>query len=159
MQDQADSSNRLHLNLVEHINSEICLGTIFNRESAKSWLSSTFMFVRLKANPQHYRLDDETRSNSLDDRLEQICDQAIELLINHDLGTDGTRLKATDYAHAMARYYVSFESMKVLMSLPSGAKISEIVCGRDMLLPNSLTSLAFVAVSSTRISRDQVQAE
>lgn len=125
--------DRLHLDLVEHINSEICLGTIFDQESAKRWLSSTFMFVRLKANPQHYRLDGDTGSDSLDERLEQICDQAIGLLINHDLVTDGPRLKATEYAHAMARYYVSFESMKVLMSLPPGAKISEIVCVRDML--------------------------
>ncbi|GAB7342831.1 hypothetical protein MBLNU457_g0958t2 [Dothideomycetes sp. NU457] len=119
--------SRLHLNLVEHINSEICLGTIVDRDSAKTWLSSTFMFVRLKANPQHYRLNGDTGSNSLNERLEHICDQAIELLINHDLVTDGPRLKATDYAHAMARYYVSFESMKVLMSLPPGAKISEIL--------------------------------
>jgi len=91
------------------------------------------MFVRLKANPQHYRLEGDTGGDSLGDRLERICVQAIELLINHDLVIDGSRLKATEYAHAMARYYVSFESMKVLMSLPPGAKTSEIVCGRDRL--------------------------
>jgi len=124
---QADTIFRLHLNLIEHVNSEIGLGTITNIESAKTWLSGTFMFVRLKANPSHYHLDGDTGSDSFEDRLERICLQALELLSNHDLIAESSTIKATAFGEAMARYYVSFESMKLLMSLPTGAKISEIV--------------------------------
>ena len=36
----------LHLNLIEHLNAEIGLGTVFDVPSAKRWLSGTFLFVR-----------------------------------------------------------------------------------------------------------------
>ena len=142
---------------MEHFNSEVGLGTITDLASAKTWLSGTFMFVRLKANPVHYQLDSDTRNDSLDDRLERICLQAIELLANHDLVEDGATVRSTAFGEAMARYYVSFETMKVLMSLPPSAKISEIVSGFIELLARCSSSAAFILVSGPRISRDQVQ--
>jgi ATP-dependent DNA helicase HFM1/MER3 len=45
----------LHLNLVEHLNSEIGLGTISSFESAKTWLMRSFMFRRIQKNPEHYK--------------------------------------------------------------------------------------------------------
>jgi ATP-dependent DNA helicase HFM1/MER3 len=44
----------LHLNIAEHLNSEIGLGTITSFESAKTWLMRSFMFRRVQKNPEHY---------------------------------------------------------------------------------------------------------
>lgn len=49
----------LHLNLTEHINSEIGLGTITDVDSAKEWLRNSFFYQRLQKNPKHYSLDKE----------------------------------------------------------------------------------------------------
>ena len=44
----------LHLNLAEHLNSEIGLGTITNVSLAKEWLHNSFLFQRIKRNPGYY---------------------------------------------------------------------------------------------------------
>ena len=85
------------------------------------------MYVRLKANPDHYKIDDDARGHNLDERLEWICTKGIGLLVEHDLVKSNTHLRATEFGDAMARYYVAFETMKTLLALPPKAKVSEIV--------------------------------
>jgi ATP-dependent DNA helicase HFM1/MER3 len=46
----------LHLNLAEHLNSEIGLGTITNVSLAKEWLQNSFLFRRIQRNPAHYAI-------------------------------------------------------------------------------------------------------
>jgi len=46
----------LHLNLAEHLNAEIGLGTITNIFLAKEWLHNSFLFQRIKRNPGHYAI-------------------------------------------------------------------------------------------------------
>ncbi|EAQ89184.1 hypothetical protein CHGG_05803 [Chaetomium globosum CBS 148.51] len=65
----------LHLNLIEHLNSEICLGTIHNLPSAKTWLGGTFLSVRLRRNPNYYRLTGRARSGAaVDELVVEACD-------------------------------------------------------------------------------------
>lgn len=40
--------------LPEHLNAEIMLGTIKDVSQAIAWIRSTFLFTRVRANPQHY---------------------------------------------------------------------------------------------------------
>lgn len=109
------------------MNAEIGLGTIPSLQAAKKWLSGTFMYVRLKDNPDHYKIEGDTAGRNLDERLEKICTRNVELLEEQDLITTGSRLRTTEFGDAMARYYVDFETMKVFLALPPKAKISEIV--------------------------------
>lgn len=46
----------LHLNLIDHLNAEIGLGHVTDIASATKWLAGTFLFVRMRRNPTHYRL-------------------------------------------------------------------------------------------------------
>jgi ATP-dependent DNA helicase HFM1/MER3 len=126
----------LHLNLIDHLNAEIGLGTVFDIPSAKRWLSSTFLFVRLRRNPNHYKLkeNDNARCRDESELLEQICDKDLRLLESNDLISSEGKLKCTEFGDAMARYCVKFETMKVILSLPPKAKISEIVSG----VPNTI---------------------
>lgn len=83
--------------------------------------------MRLAQNPNHYKLDGNTVGRNLDDRIEQICARDIGLLQKTNLVSSSEKLKATEFGEAMARYYVKFETMKVLLSLEPRAKMSEIV--------------------------------
>ncbi|KAK5149095.1 hypothetical protein LTR04_000090, partial [Oleoguttula sp. CCFEE 6159] len=120
--------SRLHLNLIDHLNAEIGLGTITDLYSAKKWLSGTFLYVRLKGNPNHYRLDGDTGGRDIDERLEHICSKGLSSLVQHRLVTsDNEKLECTEFGDAMARYYLQFETMKIFLGLPPKAKLSEIL--------------------------------
>ena len=117
----------LHLNLIDHLNAEIGLGTVTDLTTAKKWLGSTFLFVRLGRNPNHYRMKEDISSSPNDDILEQICTKDIASLQDLDLVSEADPLKCTEYGDAMSRYYIKFETMSVVMALPPRAKMSEIV--------------------------------
>ncbi|KAF2104046.1 P-loop containing nucleoside triphosphate hydrolase protein [Rhizodiscina lignyota] len=117
----------LHLNLTDHLNAEIGLGTITDAYSAKTWLTGTFLYVRMKQNQNHYRLEGDIGSGDLDERLDRICNRDIELLQEYELVTSDSKLETTEYGGAMARYYVNFATMKVFMDLPPKAKVSDIL--------------------------------
>ena len=118
----------LHLNLIEHLNSEICLGTIMNLQSARTWLSGTFLSVRLRRNPSYYRLTDSTSNpNQIDDKLAQICERDIKELQSVDLVTESEPFKSTNYGLAMSKYLVEFATMKMLLQIPRAAKMESLV--------------------------------
>lgn len=119
--------SQLHLNLIEHLNAEIGLGTIRNASDAVKWLSGTFLQVRLRANPDHYRKKECQLSASLDRSLESICEEALELLRCHDLIHPDANLRQTAAGAAMARYYIDFETMKGVVGLEAKPKISELL--------------------------------
>ncbi|KAJ8612735.1 hypothetical protein MRB53_037311 [Persea americana] len=96
------------------------LGTIHNKQSARSWLESTFLHVRYRRNPSHYGFEG-------DRGIIEAVDASIGLLDDHDLVTNGSSLRSTGFGEAMARYCVQFESMKLLMGVNVKAKISEIL--------------------------------
>lgn len=118
----------LHLNLIEHLNSEICLGTINNLSSAKTWLSGTFLSVRLRRNPGYYQLTGGLTSPSqIDDRLEEICERDIKQLQKAELVTDRSTLLCTEYGRAMSKYMVEFETMKMLLRIPRAVGMEALV--------------------------------
>ena len=120
-------TSSLHQHLIDHLNAEIGLGTVTNAASAKKWLTGTFLYVRLKDNPEHYRLDGQAQGHTLDERLENICKNGISRLVESDLVRSKVNLVCTEFGDSMARYYIQFDTMKVLLSLPPKAKISEIL--------------------------------
>lgn len=117
----------LHQNLIEHLNAEIGLGTVYDHASAKQWLASTFLYVRLEKNPSHYQFREDCQFSSKEDLLDQLCKKDLSALQEVDLVTQTTRLRSTEFGDAMAKYYVSFDTMKLFMGLPPKAKLSEIV--------------------------------
>lgn len=117
----------LHLNLIEHLNSEIGLGTVHDVYSAKHWLAGTFLSVRMRQNPTYYKFSCDTGSRDADERLEGVCERDIELLKNTKLITDDRRFTCTEYGQAMSKYMVQFETMKLLLSIPKHARMTQIV--------------------------------
>jgi ATP-dependent DNA helicase HFM1/MER3 len=97
----------LHINLSEHLNSEIGLGTIADISSAKDWLRGSFLFQRIRKNPKYYALgkgDDQT----WEDRVEDLVIQSVAKLRETQLieGGDDDRneeLVSTEYGDIMSK--------------------------------------------------------
>jgi len=85
------------------------------------------MSVRMRSNPSHYQIEGDTAGTDSGERLSYICSRNVELLENHDLVSTEPGLTLTEFGSAMARYYINFETMKIILGLPRQAKISEIV--------------------------------
>ena len=117
----------LHLNLIEHLNAEVGLGTIYDLQSAKRWLSGTFLHVRMRKTPEHYNLDGETAQNGLESRVEKICQKDIQILQNAGLVKSTDKLISTELGEIMARYCVNFTTMQTFLDLGLHPKISDIV--------------------------------
>ena len=118
----------LHQNLIEHLNAEIVLGTVSDVASAKQWLASTFLYVRMKKSPTHYQLEEGIQESTDDESVEELCKKDIDLLLGAGIVEERHKLVSTMFGEAMARYYVTFETMKSFIGLPPNAKMSEIVC-------------------------------
>lgn len=125
----------LHRNLVEHLNSEIGLGTIRDMEEAKMWMKGTFFYRRLLKSPTHYNVTSGQvhDKKTLDQNLERICDTDMANLEETGMITssvaDGGRYiyRATDVSHAMAKYMIRFHSMKALLQIPQGVGVKIMV--------------------------------
>ncbi|KAL9612250.1 MAG: hypothetical protein Q9167_003163 [Letrouitia subvulpina] len=117
----------LHLNLIDHLNAEICLGTVCNLYTAKLWLSGTFLSVRLRLNPEYYRLEGDSADLDLDDRLQRICHRGIDVLLDIGVITSSDKLRCTAFGDAMARYYVNFKTMKNFLGLKPRSRVSDIL--------------------------------
>jgi ATP-dependent DNA helicase HFM1/MER3 len=119
--------SKLHSNLIDHMNAEIGLGTIPDLASARKWLKGTFFYVRLQQNPNHYKLEGAKSGQNIEEQVDDLCFRDIALLREHNLVSGEERFRCTEFGHAMARYYIHFETMKVFMGIQSKATPSEMV--------------------------------
>ena len=131
--------SQLEHKLAEHINSEIVLETIRNLDEAVVWLQSTFYYITaIKA---------DNRSQVDASRLFTLANQVLEELaaasVIHFEGADSLLLGDDDEAStklvgqrsvtvrpigiAMSKYYVAFETMKRLVTMPAGSDLSVIL--------------------------------
>ena len=118
--------SRLHLQLVEHMNAEIGLGTIMDIQSAKVWLCSTYFFVRCLLNPTHYGVSQH--ADAIDRMVEEKCRQSLEILQNEGLveNIDG-KLQTTAYGGAAARYCLRLPTITRIMGTKDQAKLKDVV--------------------------------
>jgi len=95
----------LHINLAEHLNSEIGLGTITDVNTAKDWLRASFLYQRMQHNPGYYALeldDKKTVRESVDDLVMQSIAQLEKTkLVNHG-GSNG-KLSSTEFGEIMSK--------------------------------------------------------
>ncbi|KAI8973261.1 hypothetical protein BDF20DRAFT_881380 [Mycotypha africana] len=117
--------SRLHENLIEHLLSEICLGTVTDEETAIKWLRSTFLFVRVSKNSIHYKLN--SSATSADTILQEICVKNLELLEKSNLVQRAaySKLTATPYGLAMDRYYLKFLTMINILEASNPASVRD----------------------------------
>ncbi|TFY60086.1 hypothetical protein EVJ58_g5372 [Rhodofomes roseus] len=115
VQGQTVLESSLHLNLSEHINSEVGLGTITDLETAKKWLHNSFLYRRIQKNPGHYAIgkdSSQTWQQRVDDMVAQSITKLQEVgLVTYSDGEDG-QLCSTEYGDIMSKLYVKQSTVR-----------------------------------------------
>ncbi|KAJ0172310.1 hypothetical protein K1T71_012283 [Dendrolimus kikuchii] len=114
-------SNFINL-LADNLNAEVALGTVTNIDEAVEWLSYTYLFVRMRINPQVYGL---TYSDVQDEpmletkRRELITAAAMQLDKTHMIRYNERTgdLNITDLGRTASHYYITCETMDVFNSM------------------------------------------
>ncbi|KIY42928.1 P-loop containing nucleoside triphosphate hydrolase protein [Fistulina hepatica ATCC 64428] len=123
----------LHVNICEHINSEIGLGTITTVGTAKEWLRSSFLFQRVRQNPEHYAInkgESQTWEECIDDLvLKSIAELKNNKLITYENGNGGDfgELKSTEYGDIMSKLYIKQSTMALILALPKKVVMRDVV--------------------------------
>ncbi|GBP16148.1 Activating signal cointegrator 1 complex subunit 3 [Eumeta japonica] len=114
-------SNFINL-LADNLNAEVALGTVTNIDEAVEWLSYTYLFVRMRINPQVYGLtygdvqDDpmlETKRRELITAAAMILDKTHMIRYNERTGD----LNITDLGRTASHYYITCETMEVFNTM------------------------------------------
>ncbi|KAE8233719.1 hypothetical protein CF326_g1242 [Tilletia indica] len=117
--------------LVEHINAELVLRGTSNKQAIESWIEGTFLHVRLLKNPAWYNLDESAASKTSKEVMQSIVEDALNQLDRHDLATatgeDADELAATDFGDILAKYFLSFKTMLLLLQAPQNATIKDLI--------------------------------
>lgn len=123
----------LHLNLIEHINAEICARGRCRAYNIEKWLKETFLFVRMFKNWEHYSIQGCSDQASPDqivqtitrDYLEQLS--KVDLLENYNSAKPDQEFSSTEYGRTMSNYSLRFRTMIDLMNLPRGANMQSLI--------------------------------
>jgi ATP-dependent DNA helicase HFM1/MER3 len=81
----------------------------------------------MRQNPNYYKINGVDSNGDTEQRLELVCERDIKLLQEQNLITDAEKFSCTEYGEAMSRYMIKFDTMKLLLSIPSQAKAEQIV--------------------------------
>ncbi|CAI8506095.1 unnamed protein product [Hanseniaspora opuntiae] len=106
----------IHFQFLEHICSEIEIGSIDDVKTCKEWISLTYYFTRYKKNPSYYNMENSLSISSEGD-LADISKSIFEILLSSELVTFDKKSKkymCTEYGKSMCRNYLSFKSINVL---------------------------------------------
>lgn len=114
-------SNFINL-LADNLNAEVALGTVTNIEEAVEWLSYTYLFVRMRINPQVYGLTytDVQEEPMLETKRRELITAAAMQLDNTHMIRFNERtgqLNITDLGRTASHYYITCETMEVFNSM------------------------------------------
>ncbi|CAF0999985.1 unnamed protein product [Rotaria sordida] len=122
MNQQLPIESQMISKLIDNLNAEIVLGTIENIHEAAEWLCSTYLYIRMKKQPQLYGVSNETLlidNTLLQRRLDLIHSAAIQLdkshLIHYDRRTG--KFQMTDHSRIASYYYCSHETIAIYNKL------------------------------------------
>ncbi|KAK9503226.1 hypothetical protein O3M35_011843 [Rhynocoris fuscipes] len=104
--------------LADNLNAEVSLGTISNIDEAVEWLSYTYLFVRMRINPQVYGLNyqDVIDDPNLDLRRRELIEVAAKALDKAKMVRFNIRtgdLSITDLGRIASHYYIKYDTVEV----------------------------------------------
>jgi ATP-dependent DNA helicase HFM1/MER3 len=91
----------------------------------------------MRQNPNYYNFDCYAGTTDAEEGLENICKRDVKSLQQAklvSLSNSTNRICCTDYGQAMSKYMVAFETMKLLLTIPTNAKMGQIVSASLFLL-------------------------
>ncbi|KAF6205050.1 hypothetical protein GE061_019217 [Apolygus lucorum] len=108
--------------LADNLNAEVSLGTITNVSEAVEWLSYTYLYVRMRINPQVYGLNylDVEDDPLLDTRRRELIVSSAKALdkakmIRYNERTED--LSITDLGRTASHFYIKYDTVEVFNEL------------------------------------------
>ncbi|KAJ7560178.1 hypothetical protein O6H91_04G117200 [Diphasiastrum complanatum] len=116
--------------IAEHLNAEIVLSTVSDVSLAIDWLKNSFLYVRIKKNPQHYGIQRGLSAEQLENKLKDICLQHVNELVQFGvIQTDqyGYLLKPLEPGRLMTKYYLNFLTMKEITNISEKGTLEDLI--------------------------------
>ncbi|CAH9124658.1 unnamed protein product [Cuscuta epithymum] len=116
--------------ITEHLTAEIVQLTVSDITKAIKWMKCSYLFVRMKKNPENYAIKKQLASEHVERHLQEICVQKVNELTRYQMiwtDEDGFLLKPLEPAKLMTKYYLKFETMKHIMQAPANCSIEDVL--------------------------------
>lgn len=114
--------SQFHASLADNLNAEVALGTVTNIEEAVKWLSYTYLYVRMRANPLAYGINH--KAYQMDPRLELYRK---ELVVEAGRKLDKARMirfdertgyfASTDLGRTASHFYIKYNTIETFNDL------------------------------------------
>jgi activating signal cointegrator complex subunit 3 len=125
--------------LADHLNAEVVAGTVTTIEEAATWLTYTYLYVRMVRNPLAYgiTLDQHADDPGLRGRSRELVEEAAKLLDQNKMlryHVQSGNLGVVDLGRVAAHFYIQAESVSTFNeklahdSSPSDAFLCHVIC-------------------------------
>ncbi|CAA0824472.1 ATP-dependent DNA helicase MER3 homolog [Striga hermonthica] len=120
--------------MTEHLTAEIVQSTVSDITRAIEWMKCSYLYVRMKKNPQNYSISKGLTGNQIERHLQDICVQKVNELSQYQMvwtDEDGFLLKPLEPGRLMTKYYLKFDTMKHIIQAPANCTIEDalhIIC-------------------------------
>ncbi|EEE57380.1 hypothetical protein OsJ_07540 [Oryza sativa Japonica Group] len=115
---------------VEHLNAEIVQLTVSDITLAIEWLKCSYLYIRIKKNPQHYGIKKEIPRELLEKQMKDICVEKIHELGEYGLiwtDEDGFLLKPLEPGRLMTKFYLKFDTMKLIVKASACCTLEDLL--------------------------------
>ncbi|XP_038979014.1 ATP-dependent DNA helicase MER3 homolog [Phoenix dactylifera] len=115
---------------IEHLNAEIVQMTVSDISMAIEWLKCSYLYVRIKKNPENYGIKRGIPHERLEKHLREICVQKINELSEYGMiwtDEDGFLLKPLEPGRLMTKYYLKFDTMKLMVKAPGSSNLEDVL--------------------------------
>ncbi|XP_022741905.1 DExH-box ATP-dependent RNA helicase DExH17 [Durio zibethinus] len=116
--------------ITEHLTAEIVQLTISDITKAIEWMKCSYLYVRMKKNPENYAVRKGIPRDQIKKHLQEICVQNVNKLSCHQMiqtDEDGFLLKPQEPGRLMTKYYLKFNTMKHIMQAPLSCSLEDVL--------------------------------
>ncbi|GAB2284680.1 hypothetical protein Dimus_019132 [Dionaea muscipula] len=125
--------------MTEHLTAEIVQLTIPDITRAIEWLKCSYLYVRMKKNPENYGVKRGTCLDRMETHMHEVCVRKVNELSRTQMietDEDGFLLKPLEPGRLMTKYYLKFNTMKYIMQSDLNCSLEDllhIVCRAEEL--------------------------
>jgi len=115
---------------VEHLNAEIVQLTVPDISLAIEWIKCSYLYIRIKKNPENYGIKRGTPRDLLEKQIKDICVEKIRELVEYGLIWTDERaflLQPLEPGKLMAKFYLKFDTMKLLVKASACCSLEDLL--------------------------------
>ncbi|XP_012081222.3 DExH-box ATP-dependent RNA helicase DExH17 [Jatropha curcas] len=114
--------------VTEHLTAEIVQLTVSDIARAIEWMKCSYLYVRMKKNPEKYGVRKGISRDRIEKHLQEISVKKVNELSQQQMiwaGEDGFLLKPLEPGRLMTKYYLKFDTMKHIMQTPDNCSLED----------------------------------